>query len=161
MRGFLPSHMTPWALWGMRVQTASVLCAIAYAVIPCPIWGSSPSLPSLWTLGFQLSLSDFCVNTWVKPWLLDSLPSSPQGCRTWRARHTQVPLQLRKSFFVLLYSWGVVWEAAKGPLYPEGTDVCILSLTADFSSLLSSIPGKLFSTEERWFSLAKLSQTFG
>lgn len=43
--------MTPWVPWSTRVETPSVLCTIAYVVIPCPIWCSSPSLPSLCTFG--------------------------------------------------------------------------------------------------------------
>lgn len=95
------------------------------------------------------------------PGCLDSLTDSTVGIHNLGSIHS-FPLQLHKSFFVLLHPWGFAWEVALGPLYPEGTDVYIL-ITYPWLLLsrLSSTPGKLFILRGDGPRLLKLPQTFG
>lgn len=83
----------------------------------------------------------------MRPWLLDSLPNSPQGSTPWGAGHTLVPFAIAQIFLcfaVSLFAFlGLCLGGSIRPLIQK-VQMSTLSLTPDFSSLLSSRPGKLF-----------------
>lgn len=133
----------------VECETTSVPCVIAYMVMPCPIWSCDPSFPATCSFGLEaLSFfQDTYVDIWVRPWLLDSLPNSPQGSTPWGAGHTLVPFAIAQIFLcfaVSLFAFlGLCLGGSIRPLIQK-VQMSTLSLTPDFSSLLSSRPGKLF-----------------
>ena len=83
----------------------------------------------------------------MRPWLLDSLPNSPQGSTPWGEGNTLVPFAIAQIFLcfaVSLFAFlGLCLGGSIRPLIQQ-VQMSTLSLTPDFSSLLFSSPGKLF-----------------
>lgn len=140
MQGFLPSHMTPWVLWITRVETPSVLCTIACVVIPCPIWCSSPSLPSLCTFGlpaFPFRLVRKYLSEALAPGLTTKLSTGMQDLES--KAHTG-PLAIVQIFLCFAIFLGRCPGSSKGtPLSRRYRCLCLITYSwLFFSTILNS-----------------------